>query len=165
MSLAHAYIAIRDLYEDGGPVAPESWARSVQGSTGWTMLTTETGELLAAYYVGTIAGPPARGLFALFGNADAIESWDPDAMPAREMFRRRTSVASAAQRMRAWPVWIVDDDGETEVRRRLTPRTIGLPSVSAPWGTVTRLYRPALDVTLAGHALHVTLEDEPDRGA
>lgn len=162
MTLANAYVAIRDLHEDGGPTAPEAWSRSVQGSTGWTMIEHPNG-LLAAYLVDIVPGPPNQdGLFAFFG-PQALLDTIAGAMPAREMFRRRSEPA-VGRMMRAWPVWRVDDDGENEVRRRLIPRATGLPTVSVPWGTVTRLYHPALDATLAGRSLHLTLEDEPDRG-
>lgn len=164
MTFANAYVAGLAMDEhDGGPVAPESWARSEQGSTGWTMLTAPGG-LLAAHYVGAIAGPPARGLFAIFGDAAVIESWAGDAMPAREMFRRRGE-SLAGQMVRGWPVWRVTDDAGSESRRRLdVPLAAGLPSAGSPWaGDVTALHRPALDATLAGHALHTRLEDQPDR--
>ncbi len=168
--LAHAYVAIRDLHEDGGPDAPDSWKRSPQGSTGWTMINhfPTGGTLLAAYRVNTIGG---RWLGVLCGSQlvlEAIASSNSEVMPARELWRRRAEV-QANKAIRAWRTWIVDDDGEIEVKRTLIaegemlPAT--LPTVDEPWGTVTRLYRPAMAATLAGHALHVRLEDEPDRGA
>lgn len=163
--LAHAYIAIRDLHADGGPDAPESWERSAQGSTGWVMIE-HPGGLLAAYRVNAIG---ARGLFALFGPQDALEAIaaaNDEVMPARELWRRRAET-QANKAIRGWRTWIVDDGAETEIRRTLIdeggilPTT--LPTVGVPWGTVTRLYRPAMMATLAGHPLHVLLEDEPDR--
>ncbi len=167
MMLAHAYIAIRDLHADGGPAAPETWSRSVQGSTGWTMLEHPLG-LLAAYRVNAIG---ARGLFAVFGPQAVLETIAANAgsaevMPARELWRRRAET-QPRKAVRAWRTWIVDDDGEPEVRRTLIDEggtlPVTPPTVAVPWGTVTRLYRPALDATLAGHPLHTRLEDEPDR--
>lgn len=171
MTFANAYVAIRDLHEDGGPDAPETWFRSVQGITGWTMLTTSGGDLLATFRVNVIG---ARALFALFGSQAVLETIaasNAEVMPARELWRRRAET-QARKAIRAWRTWIVDDvddDGApvTEVRRTLIvegetlPAT--LPTVSVPWGTVTRLYRPALDITLTGHPLHTRLENEPDR--
>ena len=166
--LAHAYIAIRDLHEDGGPAAPWAWARSVQGSTGWTMIEHPSGALLAALRINAIG---ARGLFALFGPVDileAIAAGNQEVMPARELWRRRAET-QARKAVRAWRTWIVDDSDHPfeKVRRTLIGEGEILPAtpptVLAPWGTVTKLYRPALDHTLAGHALHQTLEDEPDR--
>ena len=176
MTFPHSYIAIRDLYvdpetgePDGGPDAPEGWARSPQGRSGWTMIDhPPTGTVLAAYRVNAVG---VRGLFALFGPQsvlEAIASSNADVMPARELWRRRAEV-QARKAVRAWRTWIVDDAGETEVRRTLIAEGELLPAtpptVGSPWGTVTRLYRPAMAATLAGHGLHVTLEDQPDRGA
>ncbi len=170
MIFAHAYVAIRDLYLDpesglwdGGPDAPATWERSVQGTTGWVMIEHPDG-LLAAYYVGPIAGPPAQGLFALFGTTATIEAWDPAAMPAREAFRRRLE-PHAGKMHRNWPVWRVTDGAGTDSRRRLpVPLAAGLPSAGSPWaGDVTALHRPALEVTLLGHLLDTRFEDEPDR--
>jgi len=170
--LGHAYIAIRDLYvdpetgePDGGPDAPEGWARSPQGSTGWTMIDHPDG-LIAAYRVNAVG---LRGLFALFGPQsvlEAIAAGNSEIMPAREIWRRRAEV-QARKTVRAWRTWIVDDDTGTEVRRTLIAEGELLPAtpptVGSPWGTVTKLYRPAMAATLAGHALHQTLEDQPDR--
>ncbi len=173
--LAHAYIAIRDLYldpetglADGGPAAPASWARSPQGTTSWTMLTHPSGAVLAAYRVNAIG---ARGLFALHGPQDILEAialGNSEVMPAREAWRRRAET-QARKAIRAWRTWRCDDDGEIEVRRMLIDEgdilPVTPPTVGSPWGTVTRLYRPAMAVTLAGHALHQMLEDQPDRSA
>ena len=169
--LGHAYIAIRDLYvdpetgePDGGPDAPEGWARSPQGSTRWTMIGHPDG-LIAAYRVNAVG---LRGLFALFGPQsvlEAIAAGNSEIMPAREIWRRRAEV-QARKAVRAWRTWIVDDDTGTEVRRTLIAEGELLPTSTPPgpsWGTVTKLYRPAMAATLAGHALHQTLEDEPDR--
>lgn len=164
MTFANAYVGILDLHTDGGPDHP-TWPRSVQGRTGWVMLSDASPHDVATYYIGPIAGPPTRGLFVIVGDASVLETWAPEAMPAREAFRRRLE-PTAGKMHRAWPVWRVDDDTGAEVRRRLpVPLAVGLPSVGAPWGTVTRLHQPALDATLAGHPLTERLEDEPDRGA
>lgn len=166
MILSNAYIAIRDLDVDGGPAVPEDWERSVQGTTGWTMLKTPSREVLAAYRINVVG---ARGLFAVFGPQavlEAIAATNSEVMPGRELWRRRAET-QAGKAVRRWCTWIVDDGGETEVRRTLIDEGGVLPatppSVGVPWGTITKLYRPALNATLAGHPLHKRLEDEPDR--
>ena len=172
MTLGNGYVAIRDLHEDGGPAAPEAWART-SSAGGWTVIDHPPSALtLAACRVNVIG---ARGLFALFGPQDVLEALadgNAEIMPARELWRRRAET-QARKAIRAWRTWIVDVDGEVEVRRTLVTEGEILsatpPTVGAPWAidgaSITRLYRPALDTTLAGYTLHITLEDQPDRGA
>ena len=162
MSLAHGYYGIFDLHVDGGPEHP-IWSRSVQG-TGYTMLD---GGNVAAYYIGPIAGPPTRGLFAVFGEQAVLEAWNLDAMPGAEVLRRRNEgagISDARKIYQALTHLIVDDDGENSVRREVTPpNSLTLPTPGVPWGMITALRTPSTRVTLAGHPLFAILEDEPDR--
>lgn len=193
MTFEHGYVAVRDLdasgdpERDAGPALPGSWGVSRQGTTGWWMLTHPSGDVLAAFRVNSAAGV---GLWAIFGpraRLDEFAAERPDVMPGRELWRRRAETTvepgasySPRQMIRGWRSWrcdVVEDvDGVPTplagVKRvlvdegALIPGTLvdGAPAVLGS-RTVTALHRPALHITLAGAALHVVLEDEPDPGA
>lgn len=188
----HAYVAIRDIRAGqrtdpdapdyhrgaGGPAVP--WPVSIQARTGWVTIKHPSAPL-ATYRVNSIGG---RGLFALFGPLSILETiaaGNNEVMPGCEFLRR----ARAARRraldgdpsesgdallilaVRAWRTWVVDDGVEVAVRRTLIAEGDVLPAtpptVGSPWGTITKLYRPALDCTLGEHPLPQRLEDQPDR--
>jgi len=192
-SLAHAYVAIRDLHADGGPAAPASWKRSVQGSTGWTMITHPSGDTIAALFVNAVG---TRGLFILFGHQARLESIaanTSNVMPAREAYRRGRLGTETSTRniIRAWPWWRCDviergEDGsplpvQRRAVRRLTSVGTLLPrfdKTPPPWNLdadgnittvalatrrVTAIHGPALGHVLAGRDSAAVLEDEPDR--
>lgn len=166
--MTRAYIALRDLHEDGGPAAGERWERAPQGETGWTMLTD--GDVTLACFRANSVG--SRGLFAVLGPVDVLEALangNAEVMPAREAWRRRAET-KAKRIIRHWPWWIADVDGERARVRLIAEGEVlpaTMPTVGAPWvlaaGSVSRLYRPMMGITGAGRGDVAAVEDEPDR--
>jgi len=190
IDLAHAFLAVRDVDANGGPVVLGAWQSTPQDA-GWYTLTRESDGLTVAAWRANSAG--TRGLFALFGpraELDALAAVEPACLPAREAWARRAEPAVRAW-LRRWRHWRIDGqvrDGAgvaqpvTAQTVQIVPEGVAIPDPSTPplpWllrsdGSVTTLvaeaqvrvtviYRPALANTLAGFDLHTVAEDEPER--
>lgn len=108
VSLAHAYLCVRDIDVDGAPIVGQQWIVRAEAS-GWFSLRRVDDErlLLAAWHANAAGG---RALFALFGPQSVLEqiaASEPACMPAREAWTRRAEPAVRAF-LRRWPIWRFD---------------------------------------------------------
>lgn len=191
LSLDRAYLCVRDLSANGGPVLPNGWTSQAEAGGWYTLRRNSDGLRILAWRANSVS---ARGLFALFAPLavlEAVASVEPACMPAVEAWNRRDEAAVRVF-LRRWRHWRIDgnvrlpDDTTPAVTNRtvqLIPEGAAIPDptvTALPWliradGTttavlaeaavrVTAIHRPAMDATVASYALHTGLEDEPARG-
>jgi hypothetical protein len=184
LPLRDAYLFVRDIAANGGPVVPGSW--TVKRETGsWYTYRANDDARLAAWRANTdVTG--TRGLYLVLGArakldelAEAANEAEDPAAPLVAVWNARNTSALAMAVMRRWPVWrftglerLTDPEGATTTPavtngvRRIIPEgaTLPNPNVTAlPWnigvdGALTTLALAKYRVTgIAGPALNATI--------
>lgn len=178
-----AYLFVRDVAANNGPVVPSTWFVRREADS-WYTYRTNDDIRLACWRANTNAN--GLGLFLVLGPraklqelADAANAAEDPAAPLAAVWAARNTSALAMAVMRRWPVWrftgferVTDPEGVTTTPavtngvRRLIPEGAVLPdpSVTAlPWnlganGSLTTQALAKYRVTsIAGPALNATI--------